>query len=220
MKNYKWGNFKDLGIYYDETATSNIMEYRRSVSRAVSALVVSGQKSRALELLDLAAREIPVEKYNDSRSLSSIVTGYIIAGEEQKGLQLAESLKKGIFDEYEYYMGLSPKFQAAVRRQIRSKPMEYALVVSAVTEAYRTLGQNEKAHAYLLKSVEPIDKKFNAFMKDLQYMGKEKAVTEAENVQRITPFYQYLFEVMKPFDSAYSKKKEEQITTAIIKATQ
>ncbi|MET3037203.1 DUF2723 domain-containing protein [Chryseobacterium sp. NRRL B-14859] len=220
VKNYKWGNFKDLGIYYDETATSNIMEYRRSVSRAVSALVVSGQKSRALELLDLAAREIPVEKYNDPRSLSSIVTGYIIAGQEQKGLQLAESLKKGIFDEYEYYMGLSPKFQAAARRQIRSKPMEYALVVSAVTEAYRTLGQNEKAHAYLLKSVEPIDKKFNAFMKDLQYMGKEKAVTEAENVQRITPFYQYLFEVMKPFDSAYSKKKEEQITTAIIKATQ
>ncbi|ROI04932.1 DUF2723 domain-containing protein [Chryseobacterium sp. G0240] len=220
VKNYKWGNFKDLGIYYDETATSNIMEYRRSVSRAASALVVSGQKSRALELLDLAAREIPVEKYNDPRSLSSIVTGYIIAGQEQKGLQLAESLKKGIFDEYEYYMGLSPKFQAAARRQIRSKPMEYALVVSAVTEAYRTLGQNEKAHAYLLKSVEPIDKKFNAFMKDLQYMGKEKAVTEAENVQRITPFYQYLFEVMKPFDSAYSKKKEEQITTAIIKATQ
>jgi hypothetical protein len=89
--------------------------------------------------------------------------------------------------------------------------MEYALVISAVTEAYRTLGQNEKAHAYLLKPVEPIDEKFNVFVKGFQQMGKEKAMTEAENVQQITPFYQYLFEVMEPFDSAYSKKKEEQI---------
>ena len=82
------------------------------------------------------------------------------------------------------------------------------------------MGQNEKAHAYLLKSVEPIDQKFNVFIKSLQQMDKEKAMKESENVQQITPFYQYLFDVMKPFDSAYSKKKEEQITTAMIRATQ
>lgn len=220
VKNYRWGNFKDLSIYYDETATSNILGYRMSVSRAVSALVLNGQKAKAIELLDLAAREIPVEKYNDPRSLSSIVTGYIVAGQEQKGLQLATTLKKGIFDEYGYYMNLSPQFQAAARKEIRSKPMEYALVVSAVTEAYRTLGQNEKAHAYLLKSIEPIDKKFNIFIQGLQQMGSEKAVKEAEKVQNIVPYYQYLFDVMKPFDSNYSKMKEEQITKAMMKATQ
>lgn len=220
VKNFKWGNFKDLSIYYDETATSNIIGYRMSVSRASSALVLNGQKAKAQELLDLVAKEIPVEKYNDPRSLSSIVTAYIVAGEEQKGIQLAEKLKKGIFDEYDYYLKLSPSFQAAARRQMRTKPMEYALVISAVTEGYRRLGQNEKAHAYLLKSVEPIDQKFNVFIKSLQQMDKEKAMKESENVQQITPFYQYLFDVMKPFDSAYSKKKEEQITTAMIRATQ
>lgn len=220
VKNFKWGNFKDLSIYYDETATSNIINYRMSVSRAASALVLKGEKAKARELLDLAAREIPVEKYNDPRSLSSIVTGYIVAGEEQKGLQLAETLKKGILDEYNYYLKLSPSFQAASRKQMRPKPMEYALVVSSVVEAYRTLKQNEKAHAYLLKSVEPIDKKFNVFVKELQKMDKQKAMKESENVQQITPFYQYLFDVMKPFDSTYSKKKEEEITSAMIKVTQ
>ncbi|UKB85698.1 DUF2723 domain-containing protein [Chryseobacterium sp. MEBOG06] len=220
VKNFRWGNFKDLSIYYDETATSNIFGYRMSVSRAVSALVVNGQKEKALELLDLAAKEIPVEKYNDPRSLSSMVTGYIVAGQEQKGLQLAEVLKKGIIEEYDYYHNLSPKFQAAARKQMRSKPMEYALVVSAVTEAYRTLGQNEKAHTYLLKSVEPIDKKFSIFIQGLQQMGKEKAMKESEKVQQIAPFYQYLFNVMEPFDSTYSKKKESQITSAMIRATQ
>lgn len=220
VKNYKWGNFKDLRNHYDDTVISDIMNYRMSVSRAVSALVKNGEKAKALELLNLVEKEIPAEKYNDPRSLSSIVTAYIVAGEEQKGLQLAESLKKEIFYEYDYYQNLSPQFRAAARRQMRSKPMEYSLVVSAVTEAYRTLGQHEKAKNYLLKSVEPIDKKFNAFVKNLQQMDKEKAMKESENVQKITPFYQYLFNVMEPFDSTYSKKKEEQITTAIIKATQ
>ncbi|MDW9381490.1 DUF2723 domain-containing protein [Chryseobacterium sp. JV558] len=220
VKNFRWGNFKDLSIYYNETATSNILSYRMSVSRAVSALVVNGQKAKALELLDLAAKEIPVEKYNDPRSLSSMVTGYIVAGQEQKGLQLAETLKKGIFEEYDYYQNLSPAFKAAARKQMRSKPMEYALVVSAVTEAYKTLGQKEKAYAYLLKSVEPIDKKFSVFIKGLQQMSKEKAIKESENVRQIAPFYQYLFNVMEPFDSAYSRKKEIEITNAMMKATQ
>lgn len=98
--------------------------------------------------------------------------------------------------------------------------MEYSLVVAAVTDAYKKLGQDDKAYEYLVKSLEPIDKKFNAFIKELQLMGKEKAMKESENVQKITPFYQYLFDVMEPFDSTYSKEKEEQITTAIIKVTQ
>lgn len=220
VKNFRWGNFKDLNAHFDETATSNIISYRGSASRAAAALATMGEKGKAIELLDLAAREIPAEKYNDPRSLSSMVYGYIVAGQEQKGLQLAEILKKGIFSEYDYYLSLNKTDQIYVRRQMRAKPMEYSLVVSAVTDAYEKLGQKDKAYAYLVKSIEPIDKKFNVFIKDLQQMGKEKAISESENVQKITPFYQYLFDIMEPFDSTYSKEKESQITNAIIKATQ
>jgi len=220
VKNYRWGNFKDLNVHFDETATSNIMSYRSSASRAAAALALSGQKAKALEILDIAAKEIPADKYNDPRSLSSMVYGYIVAGQEEKGLKLAEILKKGIFEEYDYYLSLSPAEQRFVGRPMRSKPMEYSLVVTSVTDAYKKIGQNEKAYNYLVKSIEPIDKKFNVFIKDLQQMGKEKAMKESEKVQRITPFYQYLFDVMEPFDSTYSKEKEDQITTAIIKATQ
>ncbi len=219
VKNFRWGNFKDLGIYYDETATSNIIGYRMAVGRAVSALVLAGQQARATELLDLAAREIPAEKYNDPRSLSLMVSGYIMAGQEKKGIQLAEDLKKNIFKEYEYYLSLSPSFRKAARKQLKTKPMEYALVVSAVTGAYKTLGQKEKAYGYLLKSIEPVDQKLNAFIAGLQKMGKEKAGKESGNVQKITPFYQYLFEIMEPYDSTYSRKKENEITAAVIKAT-
>ena len=105
-------------------------------------------------------------------------------------------------------------------RQMRTKPMEYSLVVGAVADAYTKTGQQAKGYDYLVKSIEPIDKKFNGFIKDLQTMGKEKAFDQAENVQKITPFYTYLFDIMNPYDSTYAKEKEAQITAAIMKATQ
>ena len=220
VKNYKWGNFKDLSVHFDETCTQNIVSYRSSASRAAEALALSGQKGKAAEILDLASKEIPVAKYNDPRSLSSMVYGYIVAGQEQKGLALAEELKKGIFTEYEYYNSLSEKEQRFGSRQMRAKPMEYSLVVGAVADAYAKTGQKAKGYDYLVKSIEPIDKKFNAFVKHLQTMGKEKAFNEADKVKKITPFYTYLFDIMEPYDSTYSEEKESQITAAMMKATQ
>jgi len=220
VKNYKWGNFKDLSVHFDETCTQNIVSYRSSASRAAEALALSGQKGKALEILDLASREIPVKKYNDPRSLSSIVYGYIVSGEEQKGLKLAEELKKEIFVEYDYYASLTPSEQRFVARQMRTKPLEYSLVIAAVSDAFKKIGKNEKGYSYLVKSIEPIDKRFQNFVKDLQAMGKEKAFKESEKVQKITPFYTYLFDVMEPYDSTYAKEKEDQITSAIMKATQ
>jgi hypothetical protein len=220
VKNYKWGNFKNVNIHYDETATSNIIAYRSSAGRAAEALAMTGQKAKATELLDLAVKEIPIEKYNDPRSLSSIIYGYILAGQEAKGLKIAEELKKNIFEEYDYYLSLDPSEQKYLRKQMRAKPMEYSMVVAAVTNAFDKLGQKNKGYAYLVRSVEPIDKKFNVFVKTLQMMGREKAMKKSEDVQRITPFYQYLFDIMNDYDATYAKEKEDQITKAIIKATE
>lgn len=220
VKNYRWGNFKDLSVHFDETCTQNIIGYRSSASRAAEALSLSGQKAKAIEILDLASKEIPVSKYNDPRSLSSIVYGYIVSGQEQKGLKLAEDLKKGIFEEYDYYSKLSPNEQRFIGKAMRTKPVEYSLVVAAVSDGYDKIGQKNKGYDYLVKSLEPIDKRFNNFVKELKAMGKEKAYKESENVQKITPFYTYLFDVMNPYDSTYAKEKEAQITDAIMKAAQ
>ena len=42
---------------------------------------------------------------------------------------------------------------------------------------------------------------------------------ESDKVQVITPFYQYLFEIMKPYDSTYGEEKMNQVTNAVINAT-
>ncbi len=219
VKQYRWGNFKDLHAHFDETCTQNIASYRSSASRAAEALVLEDKKAKAIEVLDLASKEIPSEKYNDPRSLSSMVYGYIVAGQEQKGLILAAQLKKDIFEEYDYYLSLDPKEQRFVKKQMSSQPVLYSIVVSAVSDAYKKIGQKDKGYAYLVKSIEPIDKRFKNFIVDLKMMGKEKAFKESENAQKITPFYSYLFEVMKPYDSTYANEKEAEITRQVIEAT-
>ena len=182
--------------------------------------MLKGDKKRAIELLDLASKEIPVSKYNDPRSLSSIVYAYIVAGQEQKGLKLAEDLKKGIFDEYDYYTRLSPKFQVYAARQMKTKPMEYSLVVGAVSDAYNKIGQKDKGYQYLVNSLNVIDKRFNTFIKDLQEMGKEKAFKKADDVQKVTSFYSYLFDIMKDYDTTYEAEKMDNITKQLMKVTQ
>lgn len=219
VKNYRWGNFKDLKVHFDETCTSNIVSYRSSASRAAEALISEGKRAKAIEILDLASKEIPSSKYNDPRSLSAMVYGYIVAGQEQKGLQLAEQLKKDIFQEYDYYLSQSSYEQQFVKKQMNAQPILYSLVVGAVSNAYKKIGKDDKAYDYLVKSITPIDKRFNTFIGDLKQLGKEKAYDEVENVRKITPFYSYLFDVMKPFDSTYANEKEAEIRRQLIEVT-
>lgn len=220
VKNFRWGNFKNLNVHFDETCTSNIISYRTSAGRAAEALSINGKKYQALEILNLASQEIPTKKYNDANSLSPIISGYILAGDEQKALYLAEKLKKSIFKEYDYYTSLTPYEQQFVKRAMATQPYLYSLIVQSVVDGYEKLGKKDKAYDYLITSISTIDKRFNLFLKDLQIMGKEKAFEEASNIQKITPFYQYLFQVMKPYDSTYEKEKMQQIEAQIIRATE
>ena len=52
---------KDLPNTVDQITVS----YRSSASRAAEALTLEGKKAKAIEVLDLASREIPSTKYND-----------------------------------------------------------------------------------------------------------------------------------------------------------
>lgn len=77
-----------------------------------------------------------------------------------------------------------------------------------------------KAYGYLIASIRPIDNRFNTFITDLKQMGKENAIQKSEEVQIITTFYQYLFEIVEPYDSSYTSGKPNQITNDMMKATQ
>ncbi|MDL1913437.1 MAG: DUF2723 domain-containing protein [Bergeyella sp.] len=220
VKHFRWGNFKDLGVHYDETATLNILSYRSAASRAAEALFEGGERQKAIEILNLASREIPIKKYQDTRSVSALVYAYILVGEEKKGLELSRELRRDILKEYAYYTQLSPVEKRYAGRQFRLKPFEYSLVVSAVSDAYKKRGEKGKGYQYILESMMPIDEKYKEFTRYLERIGKEKSQKESDKISEIMPFYQYLFEVVRPYDSTFAQDRIQQISSEIIRLTQ
>jgi len=71
-----------------------------------------------------------------------------------------------------------------------------------------------------IEYLEQQNKRFDNFIKKLEMMGKEQAFEKSEEVQNITPFYQFLFPIMEPFDSTYEKEKTQKITQKVISVTE
>lgn len=220
VKNFRWGGFSNTYNHFDDAALSNIYIYRMAASRAAESLALSGQQAKAREMIALVNKEIPLVKYTDPRGVSSIINAMILSGQEKEGMALAKKSLSKILKDYAYFMQLDPSAKRFAGRDMKMKPLEYSMVVSAVTDALKTLNKPKEAYMFAVESMRPIDKKFEGFVNHLKAIGKEKAFKESENVTEITAFYQYMFDVMDGFDSTYSKEKEHQITSAIIKYAQ
>lgn len=220
IQKFRWGNFKDTSVYMDETCTQNIISYRNAAARAAQALYQIGQRQKAHHLLQLVQSQIPAEKYNDVRSLSQMVTAYILTGQEAKGLDLAEKLKKSVLKEYDYFAHLPNDQRPYVSRDMNDQPALYTMLTSAVLEAYHAQGNKDKAYQYLLQAMQPVDHRFNNAIQDLRAMGTEKAYLQTDLATNITPFYQYLFQLMRPYDSTFANEKMEQITRQVMQVAQ
>lgn len=220
IKSFRWGGFENQKVHFDETAESNIFGYRSTVGRAVEALSQIGERSKALDLLDLVSREIPAAKYSDARSLSFLINGYMLAGAPQKGIALAENLQKEILLNVKNYSAQPADKRAAFGREIRRSAGEYAMVVAAVANGYQDRGNPQAGYDYVVKALEPIDKNFKSFIRDLQEMGVEKANQKAPDIQNITTFYSNLFPVMSAYDTTFQKEKEAEIMRELTRVTQ
>ncbi len=217
IKQFHWGNFKDKRASFDETGLNNIVTYRQAVGRAVIALYESNQKAKAKELLDLLMTEIPMEMYPGTPSIDDIVHGYILVGEEQKALQLAQEYQKTLFDELEYYMKLPKKDQAFISEDMDRQGYYYAYLVESVVSAYNKIGKEQKAYDYAEKAFAPIDKKFDAIIKKAQNSSNEKS-EQNYNLSTLVQSYSALTDILGTMDTVYAMERREAIQSKLINA--
>jgi tetratricopeptide (TPR) repeat protein len=217
---FAWGGFGKPKVHMDESCTINIINYRVTASRAALALAKMGEKAKAKEILELCERQIPAQKYNDPKTLNYLINAYMIIGQEQKAIGMAKKLEQEILTEYQYFASLPAEQQQSVKHSMGRLPVEYSFVVGAVSDAYRQLGQPQKGYDYVLKALQPIDKKYEAFAKSLEQMGKVKAREQVNQVQSMVSFYQMMFDVVEKYDSTYQAEKMDQIARRMMKLTE
>lgn len=199
IKTFKWGNFKNSIIHYDETATKNIILYRNSVARATKELLKRGKKNKAKELLYLSEKEIPVKLYPSNISIPALVYGHLLLEDNKKAKEISDEYKKNIFNELEYYDKLNPKLKISVRQQIYHLLFQYAKLIEYTVNAYKEINQTEKAKNYLKNSFNPIDDRFHKAIQDKNQLKN--------SVNLVKEHYAPLFQLLYSVDSTFIKEK-------------
>ena len=109
VKKFEWGGFKNQNLYFDETNTRMVMNFRNNFSRLAEALYIRGDNIRAIETLDKCIEEFPRETVSYSYFALPIVDIYFKAGDKEKGSKILAEMSKDFMKEYKYLLEFKNK---------------------------------------------------------------------------------------------------------------
>ena len=92
MNKFKWGGLNNPNLYFDETNTRMVMNFRNNYPRLAESLYQKGEKEKAIAVLDKCMAEFPRSVVNLSYFAIPIIDLYYKLGEKQKGDNLLASM--------------------------------------------------------------------------------------------------------------------------------
>lgn len=107
---FRWGGIDKPGVYLDENVVRMLGNYRSSFARLALQLVSQGKKDSALQTLNRCTEVIPESAVPYSGYNLLLVEAYFQAGDMQKGLQIANSIKTSAYQDMTYFRSLGSKF--------------------------------------------------------------------------------------------------------------
>ena len=100
--NFKWGGFNNPDLYFDETNTRMVMNFRNNYSRLAEALFIKGDTVRAIETLDKCMAEFPRDVVNLSYFSLPIIDIYYKLGEDEKAKKVLAVMIDDYLTEIKY----------------------------------------------------------------------------------------------------------------------
>ena len=105
MNQFKWGGLNDPEVYFDETNTRMVMNFRNNYSRLAESLFREGEKEKAVEVLDRCMFEFPGEIVKLSYFSIPIIDLYFQLEENKKGSKLLSKMIDNHITEYKFLRG-------------------------------------------------------------------------------------------------------------------
>jgi len=102
VKNFNWGGFNNSDLYFDETNTRMVMNFRNNYSRLAEALFQKGDTARAIETLDKCMEEFPRDVVNLSYFSLPIIDIYYKLGEDEKAKKVLSVMIDDYLTEIKY----------------------------------------------------------------------------------------------------------------------
>jgi len=102
VENFEWGGFNNSDLYFDETNTRMVMNFRNNYSRLAEALFQKGDTARAIETLDKCMKEFPRDVVNLSYFALPIIDIYYKLGEDEKAKKVLAVMIDDYLTEIKY----------------------------------------------------------------------------------------------------------------------
>jgi tetratricopeptide (TPR) repeat protein len=99
---FSWGGLNNPDLYFDETNTRMVMNFRNNYSRLAEALFQKGEQKKAIETLDKCMSEFPRDVVNLSYFSIPIIDIYFKLAEKEKGEKLLAIMMDDYLTEYKY----------------------------------------------------------------------------------------------------------------------
>jgi len=96
VKSFEWGGYNNPDLYFDETNTRMVMNFRNNYSRLAEDLFQKGDTARAIETLDKCMAEFPRDVVKLSYFALPIIDIYYKLGEDEK----AKAVLAVMIDDY------------------------------------------------------------------------------------------------------------------------
>ena len=145
VKKWSWGNPNENNIYLDEESRKNSITYRGNISRLIKQLIVEDKKEKALELLDLTMKKMPIEDYGYYTLLEPFIDSYYLLEDKKKARKIFTQISSKYKEKLFYFSGLS-----------ENNKILYSELIYTDIERYRSLVEtilpyeDEKYHKEVL----------------------------------------------------------------------
>jgi hypothetical protein len=107
INKFSWGGLNNKDIYFDETNTRMIMNYRNNYARLAEKLLQEQKNDEAIAVLDKCVFEFPREVVNLSYFAIPIIDLYYKLGENKKADNLLSLMLDDYLKEYNYLTNFS-----------------------------------------------------------------------------------------------------------------
>lgn len=104
MNKYSYGGVKN-GVYVDQFVNNVLTQsqFRTAFARLADEMTARGDTVRAVEVLDRAMVELPVDQFRRDEALTRIIESYWRAGQIEKGDAMADDYFDTMIDYLDYY---------------------------------------------------------------------------------------------------------------------
>jgi len=143
MTQFKWGGMKDSDLYMNENNRRMCMNFRNNFARLSTEFIRTGQKEKAVEVLDECLAAIPERNIPYDYFMLSIAENYYRLEEYEKGNAIMGSLLDRYENDLRYYVSLKGTAKKSVKSE--SDRARYILqqIMMMTNDRYKEAGMQE-----------------------------------------------------------------------------